>query len=410
MALAAAVGAMALPGMTISSASAAGAHSHNVISKVEQKSLTIAGLTSSGELTVGCPTNYYAIDGGFVLDSVDTGGEVSDVNVRLSAPTTGFSGWRVDVVNDNPVPAQGKVQVTCVSKTTAKAGPDGHVHTMSIPVQQTSTFSSASVWGHSDPEGTFTTNCPANTIATGPVFEFHQGSATLNRLSLDGAKLTMSMLANEASKTFTGAVCVDPALAPDQYLVFENLVVQDTLTVPENRFADMTLTCPDGGTAASIEFSTEPGVLYVGNDHRINARAPRYYNDTDDTDVVKDFGVLCIGARTGTSPTPLTFAVSPTVTKASSGKYIIASVECSSGCKIKARLKGNQTVGNAGPGRFYKGTTIAYGKGKTTAGGTATVRLVVKSRFRDTVKNNAFSAVLHVTVAGETITQTVNVP
>ena len=406
VALAAAVGAMALPGITLTSASAAptpvDSHVHDVISTVKEIHIDVDGGETTPLLNVACPAGYYAIDGGFLLDAVDPDGTPADIQVLTNQPNNVFSAWTLKIRNDTDMRAQGKGKVVCLSGATTNV--DKHTHSIAAPKTAHPSTNPKS-WGDAAPEwGEYEAamTCDTGWVATAPIWDFASGSGYLLGTSLSGPNATMTMLANEPSKMYAGAVCVNPtlsaAIGAGQVLEFHSRA--DTLTVGGNGRADRIVTCENASIGVGSAFASDAGLLSMGNNPQGTSRMFRFFNDTDDS-ASADLTLLCLGAKTKNTtppPTPLSVDVTTADLHASpTGKYVRVQVSCNLDCNVKVVLKARENKGT----EIRTGRTLAYGKAKLEGSPAPQwVRLSVKRRYWQDFKTIDFWGTL-IATAGD---------
>lgn len=283
---------------TVSSAGRPSTIGHNIdVQKQEVFADLTAGRTKS--FTAMCPSGYVATDGGLLLDAVDHGGYYSDIVVAKSKPTTvhGIEGWTVSVANFGEDRGQGKVKVTCLSRTTGSA--DGHSHQLDI---DDSTGAVALTTDHSE---TVTAACPLGYTPIAPQHEVSSGIAVI-RSSIAHQNTWRWTVDHEEGTAATFDV---DCLAPET-----SEVKGHTATLPLNT-ATSTISvgaesrdegiqgCNSNGHAITGGYhGANESVLSLGKEQRGTSYMFRFFNEDWDFARNAEIQVTCVGVRTADEP------------------------------------------------------------------------------------------------------------
>jgi len=265
-----------------------------------------------GTATVGCPTGYLATDGSVRVDHVDQdSGTLADVAVLASHATADGSGWTGSIRNDTTGQAQVKVNVVCMSRTTASGGDHAHQVDVSAPITTSASF----------PAGRHQVDlaCPTGSYPITPGFAFTSGDGVVST-ELTGSGWTFFVDATRPAVADLEIRCLSADLQPaDGHTHHLTLTqVADSLVVPAGQTAEAKLTCPDGYKGIVAWYDIDPGLVQLGTDPQPISRVYRFYNPTG-SDLTARIGLLCapIGTDGGDSG-PVTITNTADVTTTSS--------------------------------------------------------------------------------------------
>ncbi|GHJ61115.1 hypothetical protein NOK12_36330 [Nocardioides sp. OK12] len=392
------------------------ADSGHRLTYVKQESFVELPAGGATTASLACPAGHVVTDGSLQLDSVHASG-ATDVFTTQSRATTvdGRSGWEARVVNDGQR-ATGKLRISCLDATTTGAG---HSHALTGGGTQL-----VATKAKADDDGLITATsagCASGQLAIAPSFRFAAGSGLMTSSRPTGAGWTFTAEElQEGSVLEASVACLDLTTAA-AHGHSARLAVRSVDPVVRQVGAgasgSVEASCGSSAYAVSGGFATdEPGLLEVGFDPRYETRSHQFFNDSGDA-AAAEVGVVCLeaglvgergskqvtstavltsGSTTASGSTTITVIatgepVTPAVTVGKVGRNAAGStlkVQVSCGAAACTLTGKALSLGQAG---IKKGTQVAYGKLKLTAGETRALTLGVRKAYRGAVKSGAVS-------------------
>lgn len=246
-------------------------------------------------VSVGCSTPGAILsDGHLRIDHVDQGtGALTDVHV-LRQESTGLGTWKAVVRNDATGRAQAKAFIVCLPPSTEVT--NGHRHALdadTTPVTGTYTW----------PVGrrTATLACPTGTVPIVPGFTTTGGAPRWSGSEPSGAtgwRFTFDV--TEATTAVLSMRCLrrEVAAADGHTHDLQLQHVARTVTVPPGQVVEEQVICGDLAKGITATWSLPSGVVSLGNDPRLKARAFRLLNTTG-TPQSALLDLECLGDRPG---------------------------------------------------------------------------------------------------------------
>lgn len=246
-------------------------------------------------VSVGCPTPGAILsDGHLRIDHVDQGtGALSDVRV-LRQQSTGLGTWKAVVRNDATGRAQAKAFIVCLPPTTEVT--QGHRHALdadTAPVTTTQTWAVG--------RRTANLTCPTGTVPIAPGFTTTGGAPRWSGSEPSGTtgwRFTFDV--TEATTVVASMRClrreVSAAAGHTHDLVLRH--VARTVLLPPGAVVEEQVICSDLAKGITATWSLPPGVVQLGNDPRLKARAFRLLNTTG-APVQALIDLECLGDRPG---------------------------------------------------------------------------------------------------------------
>jgi len=246
-------------------------------------------------VSVGCPVGGAILsDGQLRVDHVDQGtGALTDVRV-LRQEATGLGTWKAVVRNDATGRAQAKAFIVCLPPTTEVT--QGHRHALDA---DTAPVTSAYTWAAG--RRTATLSCPAGTVPIAPGYTTTGGAPRWSGSEPSGAtgwRFVFDL--DEATTVVPSMRClrreVSAAGGHTHDLVLQH--VARTVTVPPGQVVEEQVVCSDLAKGITATWSLPAGVVHLGNDPRLKARAFRLLNTTGSAQQVL-LDLECLGDRPG---------------------------------------------------------------------------------------------------------------
>lgn len=232
------------------------------------------GETRSVTATCAAPDALVS-DGQARVDHVDQGaGSLTDVRV-LRSEATGPRSWKVVLRNDATGRAQAKLFLVCLPASTEVT--EGHRHPLALdPVSVAAT----PTWGTG--RQTATLACPAGTAPVAPGFALAGGAARWSGSEpvTGGWRFTFDVT-DPATVALSLRCLRREVAAVDGHthdLRLDHVV--RTVTLPPGRVVEEQVACADDAKGVLATWSLPTGVVQLGNDPRLKARAFRLLNTT----------------------------------------------------------------------------------------------------------------------------------
>lgn len=246
-------------------------------------------------VNVGCPTAGGILsDGHLRIDHVDQGtGELTDVRV-LRQETTGLGTWKAVVRNGATGRAQAKAFIVCLPPSTEVT--NGHRHALDA---DTTPVTATYPWAAGRRSAVL--GCPSGTVPIVPGFSTSGGLVRWSGSEPTGAsgwRFTFDV--EEATTVVASMRCLRREVAAadghTHDLVLEH--VARTMTVPPGGVVEEQVICGDLAKGITATWSLPAGVVSLGNDPRLKARAFRLLNTTG-TPQQALLDLECVGDRPG---------------------------------------------------------------------------------------------------------------
>ncbi|MEI5671967.1 MULTISPECIES: choice-of-anchor A family protein [unclassified Nocardioides] len=246
-------------------------------------------------VSVGCPrVGAILSDGQLRVDHVDQGtGALTDVRV-LRQESTGLGTWKAVVRNDAAGRAQAKAFVVCLPPTTEVT--QGHRHALDA---DTNPVTASYSWAAG--RRTATLSCPTGTVPIVPGYTTTGGAPRWSGSEPVGAtgwRFVFDL--DDATTVVPSLRClrreVSAADGHTHDLALQH--VARTVTVPPGAVVEEQVICSDLAKGITATWSLPAGVVHLGNDPRLKARAFRLLNTTGSAQQVL-LDLECLGDRPG---------------------------------------------------------------------------------------------------------------
>lgn len=246
-------------------------------------------------VNVGCPTAGGILsDGHLRIDHVDQGtGALTDVRV-LRQESTGLGSWKAVVRNGATGRAQAKAFVVCLPPATEVT--DGHRHALdadSAPVTASYPWSAG--------RQSAVLSCPSGTVPIAPGFTTSGGLVRWSGSEPAGATgWRFAFDVEEATTVVPSMRCLRREVAAADGHTHDLVLrhVARTVTVPPGGVVEEQVICGDLAKGITATWSLPAGVVSLGNDPRLKARAFRLLNTTGTAQQAL-LDLECVGDRPG---------------------------------------------------------------------------------------------------------------
>ncbi|MBZ5733409.1 DUF11 domain-containing protein [Nocardioides sp. TRM66260-LWL] len=280
---------------TVDALSATDAASHALVtSDVETKVSVPAG--TIGQATATCPAGSTVVDGSVRLDSIDTRyGSLADAGVLVSTPTSDGTGWSGRIRNPNRVSLQGAVVAVCLTGSTSTR--EARPHTLPA----SSVAKSSVAWS----AGTRTSglDCPTGRLPIAPGWSLTGGPGKMRTSQPGTSDWGFGSDVPSGTASFTASLtvrCLGTTVdARDGHAhALRTRTVGGTFRVAPGRTSSAALTCPTGSTGVLASWTSNSGLVFLGDDPRDDVRVFTFANPTWSY-LDAQIALRCLDLRTG---------------------------------------------------------------------------------------------------------------